>query len=235
MAGGSVVAFIDDDCVADRDWLRAGMAACDEHPDALVQGPTQPIPEELDREGAFSRTLRVDHFGPYFQACNIFYPRGVLERLGGFDADAYPRSGEDTDLAWRALALGTPAVFAEGARVFHAVNQLGPVGRLKLAARWGDSVQVYARFPTLRATVCAHKIFWKHSHFLLARVLLALVLPGRLRAVALLPLRPYLTHLAERTRRYDGGPLMIPYEALNDLVEMLALAGGSARYRTLLL
>jgi GT2 family glycosyltransferase len=236
VARGPVVAFTDDDCVADRDWLRAGLEACDEHPAALVQGRTQPIPEEVDRVGAFSRTLEIDRLGPYFQCCNMFYPRTVLERLGGFDARAYPRSGEDADLAWRALTLGTPAVFASDARVFHAVNQLGPLGKLRVAARWSDSMGVYARFPALRANVFTHKIFWKHSHYLLVRALLALPLPRRLRPIGLLLAWPYLSHVMERIRQESAGnPLLVPYYVLHDLVELLAVARGAVRYRTLLL
>lgn len=231
-----MVAFTDDDCVVDQDWLRAGLAACIEHPAALVQGCTQPIPEEVNREGAFSRTLRIDRLGPYFQGCNMFYPRTVLEGLGGFDAEAYPRSGEDTDLAWRALSLGTPAVFASDARVFHAVNQLGPLGKLRVAARWSDSMGVYARFPALRANVFAHKIFWKHSHYLLVRALLALLLPRRLRPIGLLLASPYLSHVMERIRQEHGNsPLLVPYYVIHDLVELVAVARGAARYRTLLL
>ena len=69
-------------------------------------------------------------FDPAFQTCNIFYPRAILERVGGFDIEAFGRvhGGEDSDLAWRAIKSGAAAVFADGALVHHAVNELGPAG-----------------------------------------------------------------------------------------------------------
>jgi glycosyltransferase involved in cell wall biosynthesis len=43
-ARASLVAFIDDDCVAAPRWLEAGLAASSEHPGRFVQGRTDPNP-----------------------------------------------------------------------------------------------------------------------------------------------------------------------------------------------
>jgi GT2 family glycosyltransferase len=232
----SLVAFTDDDCVAEPEWLAALMAAARAHPDAVVQGRTDPNPAELDRSGPFSRSLRVHRLGPWYQTCNILYPRELLERLGGFDASAYSGpGGEDTDLAWRALELGREAVYVEEARVLHAVSRLGPVGKLRVAWRWTESMRVFARHRELRRAELKRRIFWKGSHYLLLRVLVAWLLPRRLWLVRRWLALPYLWHLAERGRREGGGLLASPYFALHDLVELAAVVRGAVRYRVLVL
>ena len=74
--------------------------------------------------------------------------RELLERLGGFDAETFTvPGGEDADLAWRAIAADAPAVFAEDARIFHAVSELGPVGKLRVAWRWTETMRIFAVGP----------------------------------------------------------------------------------------
>jgi GT2 family glycosyltransferase len=134
VARASLVAFTDDDCVATPGWLEALVGACLARPGAIVQGRTAPREDERDRLGPFSRSLWVDG-GPYYQTCNIAYPRELLERLGGFDADAFPFVGEDTDLAWRAIESGASVAYEPSAVVHHAVAVLGPLGALRFAFR----------------------------------------------------------------------------------------------------
>jgi glycosyltransferase involved in cell wall biosynthesis len=238
-AGAPVVAFTDDDCEPSRDWLAAGLAACTRHPGAIVQGRTEPIAAELEQCGPwrrpFTRTIRVPALDPGFATCNVFYPRALLERIGGFDVEAYGRvhGGEDSDLAWRAIATGARAAFAPDALVRHAVNRLGPLGKLRFAAGW--ELRAYADHPGLRRAHFSHLVFWKPSHYLLARALLGLALPRRARWLAPWLVTPYLRHLLDRGRVEGGGPLLAPYFALHDLVEMATVARAALRYRTLML
>jgi GT2 family glycosyltransferase len=232
-ARAPLIAFVDDDCVADAGWLAALLAAASSAPGAIVQGRT--LPDPAARVGPFSRSLWVERQGPYYQACNIAYPRELLDRLGGFDADAFPYVGEDTDLAWRAFAAGAQACWAPDALVHHAVHDLGPTGKLRMAARWTPSIRLFARHRALRAEHLTYGVFWKGSHYLLARALLALMLRGRPRALALWLAAPYARHLIERGTTDGGGPLAAPYHALHDLVELAAVARGAVRYRTFVL
>lgn len=235
-ATAPVVAFTDDDCVVASDWLERGLAKAGEHPGAVVQGRTNPIPAEADRLGPFSRTLRVNELGPYYQTCNIFYPRDVLERVGGFDAEAFKLRGEDCDLAWRAIAAGADTVFAPDAEAFHAVNRIGPVGRLRIAWLWFEAVQLFRRHPELRKVHLHYRVFWSGSHYLLLRAVVALLLRRRLPAVFTWWLgKPYLGYLVERGQREGGGPLLAPYWLAYDLVETAAMVRGSVRYRTFVL
>ena len=229
-ADTALIAFTDDDCVPEPRWLAALVAAA--RPGALVQGSVAPQPSELDRLGPFSRSLWVDSLGPWYQAANVLYPRELLERLGGFDAAAFPFAGEDCDLAWRAFESGAEAVWAPDARVHHAVNELGPAGTLRIALRWSESVALVRRHRGLRREALTYGVFWKGSHYLLFRALLALALPRLPRALRLWLAAPYARHVLLRGSRDGGGPLAAPWYALHDLVELFAVLRGAARSRT---
>jgi GT2 family glycosyltransferase len=232
LAQAPLVAFVDDDCVATPGWLEALVVAADAAPGAVVQGRTLPDPREADKLGPHSRSLWVEEPGPYYQAANILYPRELLERLGGFDAEAFPHVGEDSDLAWRARAAGAPIEWAPDALVHHAVRDLGPVGALRMAARWTPSIRLFARHPELRSAQLTYGLFWKGSHYLLVRFLLAWLLRHRARWLALWLGAPYVRHLLKRGAEEGGGPRAAPFFLVHDLVELVAVARGAVRYRT---
>lgn len=232
-ARSPLIAFMDDDCVATPSWLESGLRAYGGRDDTFVQGRTDPNPEELHLAGPFSRTVTVHAAGPTFPTCNVFYPRALLERVGGFDEETFSvPGGEDTDLAWRAIATGARPTFASGAQAFHAVAPLGPIGKLRVAFRWTETMRTFARHPELRRQQLTYRLFWKGSHYLLVRALTALLVPRRHRLLRAWLARPYLFHLLDRGRVEGGGPLMAPYFLLHDLVELAAVLRGAVRYRT---
>ena len=234
-ASGALVAFTDDDCRPAPRWLRAGLTAHGRMPEAVVQGRTEPDPSERQRMGPFSRTLAVERLGPQYETCNIFYPRELLEALGGFDEDFGLRpGGEDTDLAWRAIELGRPTVFCHDALVHHAVLELGPVGALRDAFRWTETVRVFARHPDTRV-ILDHRIFWNVWHYLLARSLLALLLPRPLRPLRWAILARHAYSLYGRARREGAGAWLLPFLVAYDLAQLIGVARGAVRHRTLVL
>lgn len=230
------IAFTDDDCLPDREWVAALLAACEAAPDAIVQGRTEPRPDELHRTGPFSRTIEVTALDHAFQTTNIAYPRELLERVGGFDVVAYAGAvgGEDTDLAWRAIEAGARAVFCERALVYHAVNVLGPLGLLRVAARWTAALP-YARHATIRRRHFVAGLFRKPTHLWLAVALAGALLPGRLRLLAPALAVPYLRALRARGILQGGGLALAPYFLLHDLVEVWATVRGGARGGRLLI
>ncbi len=236
MAAGELIAFTDDDCVPDPQWLERGLAAVAANPGAFVQGRTEPDPAELDALGPFSRTIEVTELHPAFNTCNIFYPREILERIDGFDDEAFDRApgGEDCDLAWRAIAAGARPVFEPAALVHHAVDRVGPIGMLRVAARWTTPMLAYARHPELRRDFVGG-VFWKRTHYWLARMLLGLLLPARLAPIRAWLMYPYLRDIWARGRVYGGGPLLAPWYVLLDVVETIAVARAAVRYRRLML
>lgn len=236
LGDGDLVVFTDDDCVATPTWLAEIAAAWDGNADRIVQGRVDPNPAELADEGPWSRTLRVRQAGPHYQTANIAYPRALLERVDGFDTGSFSMAGEDTDLAWRCLEVGAHPVYAADAVVHHAVHQLGPVGKLRVAARWHEAMKLYAIHPGYRSTL-TYRIFWKKTHYLLLRAMVGLVLPrrgwlGPLRFWCLAPIAPAYLH---RAREEGGRQLAAPYFVLHDLVEMGAAVRGAVRHRVLVL
>jgi len=235
-ARAPLVAFIDDDCEADPEWLIAGLAACAEHPGAVVQGRVDPHPAEAHLRSPFARTLTVHGDGPYYQTANIFYPRALLERLGGFDARSYPvPGGEDTDLAWRAIEAGAPTAYADAARAYHAVSVIGARGRLRVAARWSQTLHVYRRHPGARKRVFTRGVFWKPWHYTLARASLALVVPRRFRYLRGWLAAPYLDSIRVRLRHERGRVWHAPFYLVEDAVEIAAAVRASIRHRMLVL
>ena len=122
LARGDRVAFTDDDCRPDPDWLRGLAAGLDAHPDALVGGQTvNALPGNLWAEA--TQTL-VDHViattpGGFLPSCNLGVHRRSFLAAGGFD-QGFPRAaGEDRALCDRWRAGGAPVLLVPGAVVGH--------------------------------------------------------------------------------------------------------------------
>jgi glycosyltransferase involved in cell wall biosynthesis len=228
-ARAPLVAFTDDDCVADRDWLSAALAVAARHPGAVVQGVTQPDPAASGGDGLRTRSVRVDTLGPQYETCNIFYPRAALEALGGFDESYGLRpAAEDTDLAWRAIAAGHRTVLAPEARVFHAVEHVGVLGALAVATRWSAAMRVFADHPQTRSMLY-RGLFWNVWHYLMWRSVVAVAAPPWLRRMLL---ARHLLALRRRARAAGAGGWAVPFLLVHDLVECWAVARGAVRYRT---
>jgi GT2 family glycosyltransferase len=232
IARAPLIAFVDDDCAPDPDWLTAGLRAHARDPAAVLQGRTVPDPSDLENDGPLSRTVRVESLGPQYEACNIFYPRELLDSLGGFDErfGVLP-AGEDTDLAWRAIEAGARIMFAPDAVVFHAIERLGILGMLRFASRWGAGLKIFHDHPQTR-TMLYRGIFWNVWHFLLWRSLIALVAPRALRRLILFR---HLHALHERAAESGAGPWFIAFLLAHDTVECWSVARGAVRNRTLVL
>jgi glycosyltransferase involved in cell wall biosynthesis len=229
-ARAPLIAFTDDDCAPAPGWLEAGLAASS--PLSFVQGPTRADPSEGDRAGVRSRTVAVGSCGPQYETCNIFYPRAVLEALGGFD-EAYGLApgGEDTDLGWRAVKRGFAPVWAQDAVVHHAVEPLGTVGMLRVAARWSGPMRVFAAHREARSMLY-RGVFWNVWHYLIWRSLASLLAPAWLRRMLL---TLHLLALRRRALAERGGGRDVPFLLVHDLVECWAVARGAIRHRTLVL
>jgi glycosyltransferase involved in cell wall biosynthesis len=81
-AEAPLIAFTDDDCVPEPNWLEALVGAMPETGVVGVQGRT------IVRDGRvtpFTHQIEQTRGGPPYRTCNILYTRTELERLGGFD------------------------------------------------------------------------------------------------------------------------------------------------------
>jgi GT2 family glycosyltransferase len=124
------VAFIDDDCVAEPNWVAELRRAISAHPEAsfvsgeVLEGGGQEfrvaaveVPEERVLSG---RRLRPDAIGLGVHAVR----RSWLDRLGGFDERLGPGiadfpAGEDVDFNYRFLQQGGVAFITPMMRVVH--------------------------------------------------------------------------------------------------------------------
>jgi GT2 family glycosyltransferase len=125
MARGTVLSFIDSDCLADKDWLREGIAALELFDYVGGQVVTTiGNPQDVTPSEAFEAVFAFD-FKKYIEkdkfsgSGNLFVPKAIFERVGGF------RAGVSEDVEWcrRANAMGYRLGYAERAIVQHAARR----------------------------------------------------------------------------------------------------------------
>jgi hypothetical protein len=237
-ARAPLILFTDDDCRPAADWASQALAAAAAHPGAIVQGMTVPDPQEavVLRGAPRAHTVFVTPPTAWAETCNIAYPRELLERVDGFDPDL--RVGEDTDLFMRARATGAELVAVPALLVYHAVVANSLPTALRSLGRWQHMALLVKRHPALREQIFG-RVFWKPEHAALT-IAVAAALVRRSPVAALLAL-PWVA-LSVRDRTYGRGlrglvrsASELPGHAAVDATEIVTLARGSVRYRTLLL
>jgi glycosyltransferase involved in cell wall biosynthesis/GT2 family glycosyltransferase len=128
---GDVIAFIDDDCLPEPQWLERA-AYCLRRQDIIgIEG----FIKTDRRYDPNYRTVTNEGFaGLGFMTANLFLRTDIFNRIGGFDGRFdHPHFREDTDLAWRALEYGT-IPFLEDVAVYHPPHRRSK-GRESHAAR----------------------------------------------------------------------------------------------------
>lgn len=237
-ASGTLIAFTDDDCRPEPDWLERAISVHRQVPGAIIQGQTRPDPHEAAAlPDPLARSIRVNRLGPFFQTCNVFYPRELLERVDGFDPTIPRPSVEDADLAMRALATGCGAVYAEDAVVNHAVEVQRLRGAVAGARRWASLLPLISRHPELRRAFPWRGMIWRETH---SRLLLAILGTTLARAtgrrVFLLWCIPYLSlRNGWRPAGLRKTLLDLPKVVPVDLAEIAVLARASVEERKFLL
>ncbi len=126
-ASADLIAFTDDDTIADPQWLRAGLAAFKDDVIAVsgelvMPTPARPTDYELDAAQLASGE---------FVTANCFVRRMALIAAGGFDERFRLAWREDSDLYFRLLQQDGRIVHAADAIVVHPPRP----------ARWGVSLQ----------------------------------------------------------------------------------------------
>jgi glycosyltransferase involved in cell wall biosynthesis len=236
-ARAPLIAFTDDDCRAPRDWLANALAAAQQHPGAVIQGMTLPDPDEEPNEhGAFPRTQHIVPPVPWAQACNIVYPKTLLDRLDGFVEDPPLAAGEDFELAHRARQSGAPYDGARDALTWHAVYDEGMREHIRGLRRWGDLAWGVKRHPETRANYPLW-IFWKRTHVWLPVAAAGAVLAHRKGAAWAVLMLPWAAHSAPaygvgHPRGRLRAASELPVRALVDGAEMVACLRGALKHRT---
>ena len=224
------VAFIDDDCEATEGWAAAILAAIGDEPETCFQGRTTPSPSELVGTGPLTRSKLIEAAGPWYQTCNIVYPRELLERLGGFDA-RYRVAGEDTDLGWRAREAGAAIAYPPAALVHHAVEEIGIAGWIAVAKRERVLAPLFRDHRGLRDEVASLGVFKQTQRSLFVLAPLAVVAARRHR-LALLGTLPYARVLASRCRAGGAGPQWAAWYVAYDAVAFAYALRGAIESRS---
>jgi GT2 family glycosyltransferase len=228
-----LVAFTDDDCRPAPGWLAALVEARERHPDAILQGPTRPDPDEVPLLYGLARSQVIEGPSAWYETCNIAYPRDLLERLDGFD-EVFDGGGEDADLGLRAVESGATREYVPEAVVWHAVHARHLWDALRDAQRWHTIPLVIARHPRQRAEL-ELGLFWRAGHPRVLGALGGALIARRRPALALAASLPYLRR---HMRGYRGGPrrlpralVDLPARAAVDAAGVIATARAAVRHR----
>lgn len=144
VARGEWLAFMDDDCVAERGWISGAAGYFDNPRHGAIEG-AKVIPP-LDPPTVTHKGLRTLAVPGGYQTCNIFYRRALFEKIGGFDP-AFPFYLEDSDLAWTVLDAGFAIPHAAEARVVHPTPEARPMRMLHDARRANLLPYLYKKHP----------------------------------------------------------------------------------------
>ncbi len=133
--GADTLIFLDVDCIPSAD-LVAGLGAAVAERDGLICCAVRYLPAGAVRDGWREADLdRAGHLHPVrhfpesgivpspqpglFWSLAFAVRAATYDRLGGFDESFSGYGAEDTDLAFRAEAMGVPTLFLGGPRAFH--------------------------------------------------------------------------------------------------------------------
>lgn len=125
-ARGEIIAFTDDDCLPQSDWLRKGLEQFTGDVMALsgrIRVPLPPYPSDYEYDASHLECSE-------FATANCFYRRSALLEVGGFDERFKLAWREDSDLFFTLLERSARCLVCEDALVIHPVRP----------ARWGVSL-----------------------------------------------------------------------------------------------
>lgn len=125
LATGEIIAYTDDDCEPDKDWLFWISPAFADPRVGAAGGPNIP-PDPYGRQeavvaaapGAPSHVLLEDLRAEHLPGCNLVIRRKAYEEVGGFLAQ-FETAGDDVDICWRLLDADWELAFVPAAFVWH--------------------------------------------------------------------------------------------------------------------
>ncbi len=125
LARGEIIAFTDDDCRADPDWLRHLVLALERQgadgaggPNLTPEAPGIVAGAIALAPGHAAHVLLSPTEAEHVPGCNMAFRREVLLRLEGFDP-LFRKAGDDVDFIWRLQEAGRRVVFSTAAFVWH--------------------------------------------------------------------------------------------------------------------
>lgn len=124
-ATGEIVAFTDDDCRADADWLYHLVGDLLGGSWIGIGGPNLLPPEDspvaaavLVSPGGPAHVMLDDRVAEHVPGCNMAFWKWALEEIGGFDP-VFRKAGDDVDVCWRLQKRGYQIGFSPAGFVWH--------------------------------------------------------------------------------------------------------------------
>jgi cellulose synthase/poly-beta-1,6-N-acetylglucosamine synthase-like glycosyltransferase len=149
-AAGEYIAFTDDDCVPDRDWLRFGLRSLSAGAAGVSGRIVVPLRNGPHDHAVSTAGLETAEFA----TANCFYRRAALESVGGFDERFTSAWREDADLFFTLLERKEQLLFSRNAVVVHPVRP----------APWGVSV------PQQKKSMFNALLYKKHPELFRSRI-----------------------------------------------------------------
>ena len=124
-SSGDLLAYTDDDCVVDRDWVTHLVQGFEDPGIAACGGPNiAPASDTVMGHcvslapGNPSHVMIDDVHAEHLPGCNLAVRRCAFEAIGGF-REHYQVAGDDVDFCWRLQFRGDQLGFAANAFVWH--------------------------------------------------------------------------------------------------------------------
>ena len=151
IAHGTILAFTDADCVADKDWLDNMVRIMDVHKASMIGGPSDlsranqsRFLSVMDRvlgsflgSGGSAQFMQISETKTVsaIPSCNMGIKRDLFEKANGFDESM--RYNEDSDLCMRIRNSGQEITYSPDVRVYHYMG-LDSFGDLRgLISKYG--------------------------------------------------------------------------------------------------
>ncbi|MBU2052571.1 glycosyltransferase [Patescibacteria group bacterium] len=185
-ARGKYIIFIDDDTVAEKEWLyemvrtlrtgKAGVSGTTPTSklfrtnrdvfsyERIINFFTDKRPGHLSQWGMYSLAATKEvctYDGPveYLEACNMAFNREIFQQLGGFD-ESYQGIGDwsEPDICFKIREAGHKLLFNSKARIWHEPSKTGAFSKRNAESR--TRYHNYLTFSKRWIKPC-----WKHSIF----------------------------------------------------------------------
>jgi len=182
-ATGEIVAFTDDDCRVDEDWLyylvhdmlKGGWAGTGGH-NFLPPDDSPAAAAVMASPGGPAHVMLTDRDAEHVPGCNMAFFKWALKEVGGFDP-VFRKAGDDVDLCWRLQDREHKIGFSAAAFVWH-YRRSTVKAYLRQQAGYGQAEAVLARkhqerFNSFGGGIWRGRIYSaSHSGLLLGRALI---------------------------------------------------------------
>ena len=170
VASGEIIAFTDDDCIPDRNWLKAGIAAFEEGITGVRGKVIVPLPESpTDYELNAAALEKAE-----FVTANCFYRKNAIAAINGFDEHFTMPWREDSDLFFSLLERGGKFAYAAEAIVVHPIRPAPWGVSLTQQSKSMFNALLYRKHPNLYREKLQPVTPW-HYYWILGAVAVAII------------------------------------------------------------